>query len=264
MNTDLARDAAGGAHVLDGGRMVCVQLLLLLQRHIRTLEAGAVVHLRTEDPIAVVDLPAWCHLTGHEWLGSVPGTSAPTYAIRVSGNAASIHLERPWRVHPDTGPELRTTNAGPTPGVEADVSGRPPGLDAGTVYLDYNGTTPVDTRVIDALLPYLHTDFGNPSSSHSYGHVPKAAMDRARRDVARLVGAVPDQIVFTGSGSEADALAIRGTVAAAADSGRSRPHLITQATEHPAVLAACRDAWSASCMRTTRPASSSRSPSSRP
>jgi cysteine desulfurase len=121
-------------------------------------------------------------------------------------------------------------------------AGRPPGLDAGTVYLDYNGTTPVDTRVIDALLPYLHTGFGNPSSSHSYGQVPKAAMDRARRDVARLLGAASDQIVFTGSGSEADALAIRGTVAAAADSGRSRPHLITQATEHPAVLAACRDA----------------------
>jgi cysteine desulfurase len=125
-------------------------------------------------------------------------------------------------------------------GADADTAGRPAGLDAGTVYLDYNGTTPVDTRVIDALLPYLHTDFGNPSSSHSYGQAPRAAMDGARRDVARLIGAAADQIVFTGSGSEADALAIRGTVAAAADSGRSRPHLISQATEHPAVLAACR------------------------
>lgn len=124
----------------------------------------------------------------------------------------------------------------------SSAPGRPPGLDQGPVYLDHNGTTPVDTRVIDALMPYLHTHFGNPSSAHVFGHEPAAALARAREQVARLIGATAGQIVFTGSGSEADALAIHGTVAAARAAGHPAPHLVTQATEHPAVLAACRAA----------------------
>jgi cysteine desulfurase len=114
-----------------------------------------------------------------------------------------------------------------------------PGLAPDPVYLDYNATTPVDPRVVEAMLPYLTTHFGNPSSAHAYAAAPKHALDAARTKVAELIGAVPDELVFTGSGSEADALAIRGAVLAARPS-YEQPHVITQATEHPAVLAACR------------------------
>jgi cysteine desulfurase len=114
----------------------------------------------------------------------------------------------------------------------------PAGLQGGPIYLDYNATTPVDPRVVEAMLPYLTTHFGNPSSSHHYAEQPRRALAAARQQVARLIGAAPDEIVFTGSGSEADALAIHGTVAA-----HRRPsdiQVITQVTEHPAVLEACR------------------------
>ncbi len=114
-----------------------------------------------------------------------------------------------------------------------------PGLAPDLVYFDYNATTPVDPRVVEAMLPYLTTHFGNPSSAHAYAAAPKNALDAARTSVAELIGAVPDELVFTGSGSEADALAIRGAVLAARTS-HDQPHVITQATEHPAVLAACR------------------------
>ncbi|MGW2741728.1 cysteine desulfurase family protein [Streptomyces sp. NPDC001450] len=112
-----------------------------------------------------------------------------------------------------------------------------PGLADGPIYLDYNATTPVDPRVAEAMLPHLTDFFGNPSSSHLYGAEPKAALENARAQVAGLIGARCDEIVFTASGSEADLLALRG---AALASRRSRPHVITQATEHPAVLESCR------------------------
>ncbi|WP_433003385.1 cysteine desulfurase family protein [Kribbella sp. CA-294648] len=112
-----------------------------------------------------------------------------------------------------------------------------PGLTGGPIYLDYNATTPVDPRVADAMLPHLTTYFGNPSSSYSYGIDAKAALATARTQVAGLIGARPDEIVFTGSGSEANLLALRGAVLAAR---KPRNHVITQATEHPAVLETCR------------------------
>ncbi|WP_249938716.1 cysteine desulfurase family protein [Streptomyces mirabilis] len=108
-----------------------------------------------------------------------------------------------------------------------------PGLAGGPVYLDYNATTPVDPRVTAAMWPYLADFFGNPSSSHPYADAPRRALAEARAQVAGLIGAGPGEIVFTGSGSEADLLALRGAVLA---SGRPHPHVITQATEHPAVL----------------------------
>jgi cysteine desulfurase len=114
-----------------------------------------------------------------------------------------------------------------------------PGLTPGVFYLDYNATTPVDPRVVQAMLPYLTTHFGNPSSAHGYATVPVRGLAAARHQVAALIGARPEEIVFTGSGSEADALAIRGA-ALAATRTTSPAHVITQATEHPAVLAACR------------------------
>ena len=112
-----------------------------------------------------------------------------------------------------------------------------PALAGGPVYLDYNATTPVDPRVAAAMLPHLTDFFGNPSSGHPYGAGPRQALAEARVQVAALIGARADEVVFTGSGSEADLLALRGAVIA---SGRSRPHVITQVTEHPAVLETCR------------------------
>lgn len=113
-----------------------------------------------------------------------------------------------------------------------------PALVGRPVYLDYNATTPVDPRVVAAMQPALAEDFGNPSSAHFFGDAPRRALLRARGQVAALLGAEPHEVVFVGSGSEADALAIRGaSLARAAVTGRV--HLITQVTEHPAVLAAC-------------------------
>jgi cysteine desulfurase len=116
---------------------------------------------------------------------------------------------------------------------------KPESLVGRPVYLDYNATTPVDPRVIDAALPYLTRDFGNPSSSHVFGLQPHQAVEQARIDVARLVGGRRDGersggVVFTGSGS--NLLSLRGSVLAPSV---PRSHIITQATEHPAVLATC-------------------------
>jgi cysteine desulfurase len=118
------------------------------------------------------------------------------------------------------------------------MTGRPPGLAGGPIYLDYNATTPVDPRVAETALPYLTTHFGNPSSGHAYAERPGRALAEARQQLAGLIGAQPAEIVFTASGSEADNLAIRGTALA---HDRAAPaHVITQASEHPAVLETCR------------------------
>ncbi len=100
------------------------------------------------------------------------------------------------------------------------------------IYLDYNATTPVDPLVADAIEPYLHQHFGNPSSTHVYGRNAHQAVGRAREQVALLIGAHTDEIVFTGCATEANNLAIQGVARALRDQGR---HLITSAVEHPAV-----------------------------
>ncbi|MCZ6724349.1 MAG: cysteine desulfurase family protein [Gammaproteobacteria bacterium] len=100
------------------------------------------------------------------------------------------------------------------------------------IYLDYNATTPVDPLVADAIEPYLHQHFGNPSSTHVYGRNAHQAVESAREQVALLIGAHTDEIVFTGCATEANNLAIRGVARALRDQGR---HLITSAIEHPAV-----------------------------
>jgi len=110
-----------------------------------------------------------------------------------------------------------------------------PGLLDGPIYLDYNATTPLDPRVLRAAMPFLVTHFGNPSSAHAYARAPKQAVDRARDQVGQLLGARAEEIVFTGGGSESDTLAIRGAALANRNRGG---HIITQPTEHPAVLAA--------------------------
>src|SRR5918912_1478102 len=104
------------------------------------------------------------------------------------------------------------------------------------VYLDNSATTPVDPRVVEAMLPYLSEKFGNASSVHFYGQEARSALDRARREVAALVGARPNEIVFTSGGTEANNLAIRGLCESSAAHGR---HLITSAIEHPSVAGVC-------------------------
>lgn len=114
-----------------------------------------------------------------------------------------------------------------------------PGLQNGPIYLDYNATTPVDPAVVDAMLPYLATHFGNPSSAHFYADTPRHAIVTAREQVAQLLACQADEIVFTGCGSESDTLAIRGAALAQWQRGHGK-HIITQVTEHPAVLNICR------------------------
>lgn len=100
------------------------------------------------------------------------------------------------------------------------------------IYLDYNATTPIKQAVVDAMLPYLTEQFGNPSSTHPYGVATKAAVNEARDQLAALLGCTPGEIVFTGGGSEANNTAIKGI----AETHRVRGnHLITSAVEHPAV-----------------------------
>src|SRR5215469_3732120 len=104
------------------------------------------------------------------------------------------------------------------------------------IYLDYNATTPLDPAVIDAMLPYLKEHFGNPSSTHSLGKTAHNAVEKARQQVAQLMGAQPDEIVFTGGGTEASNLALKGSVF-----GRqpNSAHIIISAIEHPAAMQPC-------------------------
>jgi cysteine desulfurase len=101
------------------------------------------------------------------------------------------------------------------------------------IYLDYNATTPVDPAVLDAMLPFLREHFGNPSSTHAFGKAAREAVEVARGQVAALIGADPDEIVFTGGGSEASNHAIKGTCLA--DGVRPEDvHIVVSAIEHPA------------------------------
>jgi cysteine desulfurase len=102
------------------------------------------------------------------------------------------------------------------------------------IYLDYNATTPVAPEVLDAMLPWLRGQFGNPSSTHAYGRRAAQAVATARRQIADLIGAQPQEIVFTGCATEANNLALLGVARAL---GTSRHHLVISAIEHPAVMA---------------------------
>ena len=96
------------------------------------------------------------------------------------------------------------------------------------IYLDYNATTPIDPAVLDAIMPYLREHFGNPSSTHSYGRKTHEAVDKARGQVAELLRAQADEIVFTSGGSEASNQAIKGSVFTTFHgAGAQAPHLIT-------------------------------------
>jgi cysteine desulfurase len=107
-------------------------------------------------------------------------------------------------------------------------------VSAAPIYLDYNATTPVVPEVLDAMLPFLRTHFGNPSSQHGYGAPAHAAVAQARSEVAQLIGARPDEIVFTSGGTEATNHALKGLAFGAA--GGERRRIAVSAVEHPATL----------------------------
>jgi cysteine desulfurase NifS len=128
--------------------------------------------------------------------------------------------------------------AAPLPGEETGIEKEKDAAVGGEpmrrVYLDHNATTPVDPEVLEAMLPFLREYWGNPSSIHALGRASRTPLESARRQVAQMLNCTARRILFTGSGSEADNLAIRGILP-------SRPgrHLITSAVEHPAVLQTC-------------------------
>jgi len=105
------------------------------------------------------------------------------------------------------------------------------------IYLDYNATTPHDPEVIEAMRPFLETEFGNPSSSHWYGIKPKQAVETARRQVAGILNCRPTEVFFTSGGTESNNHAIRGVARRFREKGN---HIITSNFEHPAVLEVCR------------------------
>jgi cysteine desulfurase len=111
------------------------------------------------------------------------------------------------------------------------------------IYLDYNATTPLDPAVVEAMLPYFREHFGNPSSAHAFGKAAHDAVERARGQVAELLGAPPDEIVFTGGGTEASNQAIKGSVFAKLRGFFGRwargAHVIISAVEHPATAQPC-------------------------
>lgn len=111
------------------------------------------------------------------------------------------------------------------------------------IYLDYNATTPLDPAVVDAIVPYLRDHFGNPSSMHAYGTTAHKAVDEARVQAASLIGAQPDEIIFTGGGSEASNQALKGAVFKKLRGWFGRwvrgAHIVTSEIEHPATLQPC-------------------------
>ena len=104
------------------------------------------------------------------------------------------------------------------------------------IYLDYNATTPIDPAVAEAMLPYVHGFFGNPSSGHAFGLAAREGVDLARQQVAGMLGCSADNLIFTSGGTEANNHAIKGVAGAYGHRGH---HVITSAVEHPAVTEVC-------------------------
>jgi len=106
-----------------------------------------------------------------------------------------------------------------------------------SIYLDYNASTPIDLVVSAAMRPFLADAFGNPSSGHWASTPAKAALEKARGQVASLLGCAADEVVFTSGGSESNNLALKGAFFALRHKGE---HITTTAVEHPAILGPCR------------------------
>ena len=105
------------------------------------------------------------------------------------------------------------------------------------IYMDYASTTPIDPRVLKAMLPYLREKFGNTMSPHSWGMEAREALESARETVASFINALPAEVIFTSSATESNNLAIKGAALANRDKGR---HVVTSLIEHPSVLEPCR------------------------
>jgi cysteine desulfurase len=120
------------------------------------------------------------------------------------------------------------------------------------VYLDYNATTPVDPAVLEVMLPYWREQYGNPSSNHVLGVRAREAVERARWHVAELLGAKPEEIVFTGGGTEANNQALKGIVFPHIAAGR-QAHIVISAFEHPATSKPCEFLQTLGCKVTTVP-----------
>jgi cysteine desulfurase len=118
------------------------------------------------------------------------------------------------------------------------------------IYLDYNATTPLDSRVFEAMVPYMNRHWGNPSSPYSFGHQARIAVEKARERVAVCLGCKPAEIVFTSCGTEADNLAVRGAANAFLRRGN---HIVTTAVEHHAVLNTCKAMEAEGCRITYLP-----------
>jgi cysteine desulfurase len=122
-------------------------------------------------------------------------------------------------------------------------------------YLDHHATTPVDRRVLDGMWPYFAEHYGNPANgSNAAGREAHRAVERAREQIATLIGARSDEITFTGGGTESNNLALKGVVRAGG--ANSAPHIITVVTEHPSVLETCRALTREGCRVTELPVGS--------
>src|SRR3989338_7038806 len=100
------------------------------------------------------------------------------------------------------------------------------------IYLDYSASTPVDPKVLSAMLPYLKREYGNPSSVHSFGQKAMAAIENARKIVADFLDCLPEEVIFTGVATEANNMAIWGVL----KNFQTKPHVIISAIEHESVI----------------------------
>lgn len=109
------------------------------------------------------------------------------------------------------------------------------------IYMDYAATTPVDKKVIEEMIPYFDKKFGNPASIHKYGNEANQAIEQSRKNIAELINAKPNEIIFTSGGTESDNLAIKGTAYLNKNKRKNKGYnIITSTIEHPAVLETCK------------------------